>query len=168
MNERLISAFIVGAAVGTAAMPVFAITCYEVINRNNVVIFRDLSSPVDLSERGARARDAIRNRGELLVIFETQTCVVIEQTSPTGSRTLTTDEIVAGWRSFGNSGFGGMYGSTVATSGGRAVFAPMPTNAGPTGTVGTDSGGGKVAPMPTNGGPTPAAQEAAAARRDRY
>jgi hypothetical protein len=144
MNGRLISAVIVGAAVSTAAVPVNAFTCYEIIDRNNVVILRDVSSPVDLSDRGAAAREAMRNRGELLVIYETQTCVRIERGSPTGGRTLTTDEIVAGWRSFGYSGFGGTYGSTVpASGGGGAVFAPMPTNVGP----------------------TPAAQEAAAVRR---
>ena len=82
-------------------------------------------------------------RGELLVIYDVETCMVVGRASPTGSRTLTTDEIVAGWRSFGKSGFGGTYGGTVAT----------------------DSGGGISAPTPTNVGRTPAAQEAAAARR---
>jgi len=154
MYRWLFQALIVGAALG-AAMPVLAITCYEVIDRNNVVISRDQSSPVDLSDRGAAARDAMRNRAELLVIFEAQTCAVLVRAA-TASRPLTTDEIVAGWRSFGNSGFGGTYGSTVGTGSGGGIYAPTPT------------GGDISAPTTTNVGITPAAQGAAAARRDRY
>jgi hypothetical protein len=146
MNGRLKSAFIVGAAVGAAAMPVLASTCYEVIDQNDVVISRDTNSPVDLSNAGAPSREAMRSRGELLVIYDVETCVLIRRVTPTGGKTLDTDEIVAGWRSFGKSGFGGTYGSAVAT----------------------DSGDGIAAPMPTNVGRTPAAQEAAAARRGRY
>ena len=110
MNGRLFSAFVIGAALGAAALPAFAITCYEIIDRNDEVIFRDTKSPVDLSNAGAPAREAMRSRGELLVILDVKTCRV----SPTGGRTLTADEIVAGWRSFGKSGFGGTYGSTAA------------------------------------------------------
>lgn len=145
MSGPLSSAFVVGVALGATAMPAFATTCYEVIDRNGVVIFRNTNTPVDLSSAGAPAREAMRGRGELLVIYDVETCPVIGLASPTGSRTLTTDEIVAGWRSFGKSGFGGTYGSTLAT----------------------DSGGGIYAPAPTNVGITPAAQEAAAARGGR-
>jgi hypothetical protein len=146
MNGRLISAFIIGAAVGAAAMPALAGRCYEVIDRNDVVILRDTSSPVDLSGAGAPAREAMRSRGELLVIFDVETCVVIGRDASTGGGTLTTAEIVAGWKSFGKSGFGGTYGGTLAP----------------------DAGGGIAAPTPTNVGRTPAAQDAAAARRGRY
>jgi len=98
MNGRLISALIAGAAVGAAAMPVFAITCYEVIDRNGVVILRGTRSPVDLSNAGAPAREAMRGRGELLVIFNTENCVLVGPTTAEGGMTLTADEIVAGWR----------------------------------------------------------------------
>ena len=142
MNGRLIWACIIGATVGIITMPATATTCYEVIDRNNVVTFRGLSSPVDLSDRGAAARDAMRNRGDLLVIYEAPSCIAIEVAGPTGTKTPTTEEIVSGWRSFGNSGFGGSYGSSIAARG----------------------SGGIAAPTPTNTGPTPAAQEAAAIR----
>jgi len=108
MNGRLMCAFIAGAAL-VAAMPVLAGACYEVIDPNGVVIVRDTSSPVDLSRAGAPAREAMRGRGELLVIFEAETCVRIGRATPDGSRTLTTDEIVAGWRPLpteGKSGWG--------------------------------------------------------------
>ena len=145
MSGRLFSAFVIGAALGAAAVPVFATTCYEVIDRTNVVIFRDSQTPVDLSAAGAPLRDAMYKRGEQLLIYDTDQYIVIRP-STTSSRTLTTDEIVAGWRSFGKSGFGGTYGGTMAT----------------------DSGGGVFVPMPTDVGRTPAAQGAAAARSGRY
>jgi len=98
MNGRLISALIAGAAVGAAAMPVFAITCYEVIDRNDVVVLRGTRSPVDLSNAGAPAREAMRGRGELLVIFSSENCVLVGKATADGGRTLTADEIVAGWK----------------------------------------------------------------------
>ena len=126
MIRLLSQALIVGAALGTA-MPVPAAICYEIIDRNGVVILRDTNSPVDLSAAGAPAREAMRSRGELLVIFDTETCVLIGKATMTGSRTLTTDEIVAGWKSFGKSGFGGTYGATVVTDSGGGISAPMPS-----------------------------------------
>jgi hypothetical protein len=98
MNGRLISALIAGAAAGAAAMPVLAITCYEVIDRNDVVILRGTRAPVDLSSAGAPAREAMRGRGELLVIFNTENCLSFGRATADGSRTFTADEIVAGWR----------------------------------------------------------------------
>jgi len=113
MSRRLVCAFIVGAAVSAAAMPALAGTCYEVIDRNDVVIYRGTRTPVDLSSAGAPAREAMRNRGELLVIFDVDPCIAVQRATSSGGRTLSADEIVAGWRSVGNSGFGGTYGSTV-------------------------------------------------------
>jgi hypothetical protein len=84
--------------MGAAAMPVVAITCYEVIDRNNMVILRGTRSPVDLSHAGAPSREAMRGRGELLVIFNTENCVLVGRATADGGKTLTTDEIVAGWK----------------------------------------------------------------------
>jgi len=109
MHGRLISALVAGTAAVAAAMPVLAITCYEVINRNDVVVLRGTRSPVDLSTAGAPARDAIRGRGELLVIFDTENCVPVGRATAEGGRTLNTDEIVAGWKPMmgdGKSGWG--------------------------------------------------------------
>jgi len=111
MRGRLFSALIVGAAGCAAALPVLAGTCYEVIDRNDVVIYRDTRAPVDLSNAGAPAREAMRNRGELLVFFDVETCVVLGRATPTGSRALTTEEIVAGWRSVPGKGGWGTYSS---------------------------------------------------------
>jgi len=126
MIRLLFQALIVSAALGTA-MPVAAAMCYEIIDRNGVVVFRDTNSPVDLSAAGAPAREGMRSRGELLVIFDVDACVLIGRASPTGGRALTTDEIVAGWKSFGKSGFGGTYGGMAVTDSGGGISAPTPS-----------------------------------------
>jgi len=100
MDRPLLPALFVGAALGAAALPAIAGSCFEVIDRSNVVIYRDTTTPVDLSDAGKRARDAMRARGELLVFFDTDTCVVLGHTTAAGSRTLTVDEIVGGYKGF--------------------------------------------------------------------
>jgi hypothetical protein len=99
MNRCLFPALIAGAALSAAATPALALTCYEVIDRTNTVVYRDARTPVDLSAAGAPARDAMRDRGELLVIFDTSHCVVVGRATQTGSRKFTVDEIVAEWQS---------------------------------------------------------------------
>ena len=97
MSGRLFSAFLIGSALSAAALPAFAITCYEIIDRNDEVIFRDTKSPVDLSNAGAPAREAMRSRGELLVIFDVKTCRI----SPTGGRSakaVSAARTVVRWR----------------------------------------------------------------------
>ena len=100
MCRSKFAALIAGAALGAAATSVLAVSCYEVIDRTDAVIYRDTQSPVDLSDAGKRARDAMRARGELLVFFDTETCVVLGKTTATGSRTLSVDEIVAEYKGF--------------------------------------------------------------------
>jgi len=135
MSGRLFSALVVGAAMATAAMPVVAGTCYEIIDRNDVVVLRDTRPPVDLSNAGAPLREAMRNRGELLIIYDVETCVVLGRASPTGGRALTADEIVAGWRAFeGKTGWGtwaGRYGGQPTPEQPPAAApAPGPSTAG--------------------------------------
>jgi hypothetical protein len=116
----------VGAVLGVAAAPVLATTCYEVIDRNDAVILRSTRSPIDLSDKGAPARAAMRSRGELLVIFDVDTCVVFGRTIATGSRTLTADEIVAEFQPFAGKSGWGTYSSRV---GGPPVLAQPPAPA---------------------------------------
>jgi hypothetical protein len=97
MNRRLLPALIAGAALSAAAVPALALTCYEVIDRTDTVVFRDARPPVDLSAAGASSRDAMRDRGELLVIFDANSCIVVGRATQTGSRKFTVDEIVAEW-----------------------------------------------------------------------
>ena len=68
----------------------------------------------------------MRRRGELLVIFDVENCVLIGPAFATSSRTLATAEVVAGWKSSGKGGFGPSYGSTTDSSG---IAASIPTAA---------------------------------------
>lgn len=93
-------ALVIGTALCAVALPAQAVTCYEVIDRTNSVVYRDIRSPIDLSEAGARARDAMRQRGEQLLIFDVDTCIVLGRTTPTGSKVVSVDDIVAEFQSF--------------------------------------------------------------------
>jgi hypothetical protein len=97
------SALLVGTAL-SAAMPVLADTCYEVRDRNDAVIFRGMQTPVDLSLAGVPAREAMRRRGELLIIYDADTCFVVRQDSATSGKAFTAEEIVASWRSSYSAG----------------------------------------------------------------
>ena len=86
---------VLAAIAALAAGAVEASTCYLVINAKDVVIYREANTPVDLSDQGAAARDAMRRRGELLMILDTEQCWPVAA-SPSGQATV--DEIVAGIR----------------------------------------------------------------------
>jgi hypothetical protein len=98
MNRSVFPALLVGATLGVAAMPALAVTCYQVIDRTDTVIFRNSWTTVDLSEAGVRSRDAMRSLVDLLVIFDAPACVVVGRSTGARSGNLTVDEIVAEWR----------------------------------------------------------------------
>ncbi len=59
------------ALYGTAAN---ALICYVLFDRNDNVVYRDTIPPVDLSDQGADARAAMRQRGEYMMISEVDRC----------------------------------------------------------------------------------------------
>jgi hypothetical protein len=88
------------AALIGAAAPAAAFNCYIIVDRSNVVIYQDLTSPIDLSDEGAAARDALRGRGQQLIATDADRCPAIDRGNISGkSRPATVDEIVAGMRS---------------------------------------------------------------------
>jgi hypothetical protein len=85
-------------ALCLAPAPALAATCYFVYDRNDNVIYRDTQPPVDMSARGAAARDAMRQRGEYLLFNETDKCAPLAfLTGPGTPGTLSVDQIVAGY-----------------------------------------------------------------------
>jgi len=120
MGRHTLAALFAGAVLGTAVTSALAESCYEVIDRTDAVIYRDTQSPVDLSDAGQRARDAMRARGEQLIFFDTDTCIVLGKTTPTGSRTLTVDEIVAEYKGFAGRNAWNSYKSTWTGSSARS------------------------------------------------
>ncbi|MHB8495866.1 MAG: hypothetical protein ACYC9Z_08055 [Casimicrobiaceae bacterium] len=82
-----------------AAVPAWALNCYMVVDRANNVVYQNLQSPVDLSDRGAPARDAMRARGDQLIAMDADDCPSIDTRHiATGDKPATVDEIVAGMR----------------------------------------------------------------------
>jgi hypothetical protein len=86
------------SALCLAQGPALANICYFVYDRNDNVIYRDQQPPVDMSDRGAAARDAMRQRGEYLLFAESDRCAPLAfLTGPGTPGTLSVDQIVAGY-----------------------------------------------------------------------
>ena len=82
------------------AAPAAAFNCYLIVDRNNEVTFQAAFSPVDLSDDGTAARNAMRARGEQLIVMDTDNCPPIDRARVTGGGgPATVEEIVAGMRS---------------------------------------------------------------------
>lgn len=129
MNNRMKIALLAGTAalLAGATPPVLAVTCFEVFDRSETLIYRDTVSPVDLSTAGASAREALRARGETLVFFETDICIISGKAGATPGKTLTTDEIMAEWQSFGR----GRSGTALSRSAGVPAGLPAAAAASP-------------------------------------
>ncbi|MGH8800373.1 MAG: hypothetical protein ACREX7_09015 [Casimicrobiaceae bacterium] len=74
-----------------------AYTCYMLYDRNDNLVYRDTLSPVDMSEQGAAQREAMRQRGEYLVIADADRCPQVAFVfGSAGSSALSVDTIVGG------------------------------------------------------------------------
>ena len=106
------------AATLACSASALAMPCYVVYNRDNVIIFRDVVPPFDLSAKDAPERAAMRQRGAHLLFAEFETCVPVGYVSPsTGAPTATVEEIVMQLKpAYGTSvGSRGNYVSSGAT-----------------------------------------------------
>ena len=106
MRHPLLSAAIVATFSCSAAA--YALTCHIVLDRTDTVVYRDIVPPVDLSERGRVAQAAMRQRGEFLLMMESERCTrFVAPTGAAGAGGASVDEIVAGLRSYPSSAGGG-------------------------------------------------------------
>ena len=88
----------VAIAVGASA-PAAAFNCYEIVDRSNEIVYQDVTSPIDLSDAGTAARDALRARGAQLIAMDTDHCPAIDTAKISGKGgPATVEEIVAGMR----------------------------------------------------------------------
>ena len=144
MRAIRVSRAIAALAIIAASAPAVAFNCYMIVDKSNEVIYQDTVTPVDLSDEGAPVRDALRARGQQLVVMDTDNCPGIDRARVAGKGgPATVEEIVAGMRSAASYGTGGYYGSRpsemttssgivlpritvpVATGGGVSTSAPM-------------------------------------------
>ena len=86
------------AALAATSAPAVAGPCFAVIDRNEEVIYQSMLPPVDLSDAGRGAREAMRQRGELLLNFESERCIERVPTTSSGKAFATVDEIVMGYK----------------------------------------------------------------------
>lgn len=82
-----------------------AITCYVIYDRAGAVTYRSAAPPVDLSDGGAAARVAMRERGEHLIIADFDQCLPLGPLSQaSGAPAASVEDIVSGMRPYGVSG----------------------------------------------------------------
>lgn len=97
MRPKMWTLIAAGAALACGAGAASAMTCYTVLDRNDNVVYRGTIPPVDLSERGAAEREAMRRRGQHMIAMDADRCPGVEYfTGSAGSSTLTVDQIVGG------------------------------------------------------------------------
>ena len=121
------------AYAGAAA----AVNCYEIIDRNDNVVYRGTLPPIDLSDQGKAEREALRQRGQQLIAMDVDRCIGIEYfTGAAGSTNLTVDQIVGGIPTRGSPA------ATAPGGSGAASAAPVSTTSSPPARSSGVSGGG--------------------------
>jgi hypothetical protein len=104
-------------------------TCNIVFDRNDQVIYRDVTPPLDLSDGGSRARAAMRQRGEYLMVIDTDRCAqVVPRTDSSSAASV--EDIVGGMRPYmGRGGGQPTSGGAAAGGTGSTVRATAPAAA---------------------------------------
>jgi hypothetical protein len=75
-----------------------AATCYILFDRYDNVVYRNTVPPIDLSDQGSGARDALRQQGEYLMVMESEHCAPVTFVfGIAGSKNLSIDETVGGF-----------------------------------------------------------------------
>lgn len=128
MPKVSLYAAVIGVVVGAAAVPAEAIVCNIVYDRNDQVIYRDLTPPLDLSDGGARARAAMRQRGEYLMVIDADRCTQVVP-STGNSNAASVDDIVAGMRPYLGRSAGVTTGGAAAGGAGSSVRTAAPAAA---------------------------------------
>jgi hypothetical protein len=110
------------AVLALAASGANAVTCDIVVDRNGTVVYQDTKPPVDMSERGAAARERMRQRGEQMMVIDVDQCPQLVFLTVSGAASV--EEIVASMRPY-VAVTGGMGAS--ARPGASGNVAPTPT-----------------------------------------
>lgn len=117
-----------------SAIPALGMNCYAVIDRNDRIVYQGLQSPVDLSDAGTAARDALRAKGEQLVAMNTRDCPEVDTLNfGADHRPATVAEIVAAMRPALRYGVPARGGSVDGSTGGTdlpRITPPVATGGG--------------------------------------
>jgi len=99
MSKGLVTLLLLSAAsfAGSAS----AVVCYTVLDKSDSVIYRGYEAPIDMSAAGASAREAMRQRGEYMMVSYPDDCLLVAASRWTGGYTpASVDDIVSGMRAF--------------------------------------------------------------------
>ena len=132
------------ASLATAVMaaPAAASVCYALVDRTNETTYQGTLPPVDLSDEGVAAREALRTQGQQLIAMDTERCPPIDRgRSGAKNSAATVEEIVAGMRS------AMPYGSTVTPTAPAETGIKLPQITVPRATGGGMSVGGPPSGM---------------------
>lgn len=77
MHQLRVPMALAGAVLALAAGAANASTCYVILDAKETIVYRAPMPPVDMSDRGAAARDALRKKGNFLMFMESERCVPI-------------------------------------------------------------------------------------------
>lgn len=126
MPKVCLSAIALTVVIGATGIPAQAMVCNIVYDRNDQVIYRDVTPPVDLSDSGSRAQAAMRQRGEYLMVIDSDRCAqVVPVTANSGAASV--EDIVAGMRPYlGRTGGGVTPGGEAAGGAGSTVRTGAP------------------------------------------
>ena len=122
MRKHWILQVTCGAGLTLFAMGAEALLCDIVIDRTGMVVYQDIVPPVDMSPRGAAARDRMRERGEQLMVIEAEQCPRLVFSTIANSASV--DEIVASMRPYVGA-TGGMGVSARPGASGTIPAAPV-------------------------------------------
>lgn len=116
-----------GAVLAAAAGAGNASTCYVILDAKETMIYRDATPPVDMSSRGAAARDELRKKGNYLLIMEAEKCVPVGfESGWASSAQARAPDFLSNVRSFGRADDG-----AVARAPGIAVAKPTTATPAP-------------------------------------
>jgi len=91
MRRPSFAAVVAGTVLAALAGSAAAVNCYEVLDRNDNVVYRGSLPPVDMSEKGVPERDAMRARGQHLIAMNVDRCLGVEYfTGAAGTTTRST------------------------------------------------------------------------------
>ena len=99
MHFCLVPRILALVVLAGAAAPAAAVRCYAIVDGSNEVIYQNTTPPIDLSDEGAAARDAMRARHQQLITMNSEQCPPIDHGRVAGKGgPATVEEIVAGMR----------------------------------------------------------------------
>ena len=88
-------ALLCAAALGLFAAPASAVVCYVVYDRAEAVVYQSIDTPVDLSDAGVAERNALRARGQQLLIMDVERCPLIVVVTTSATMPMHADDVVS-------------------------------------------------------------------------